>query len=61
MLKFDDVCQDCGIVFMLVAKAILDEKRVDSDAPLEVQQLLKEFIDILPEDLPKVLPPFSML
>jgi hypothetical protein len=33
MLKFDDVCQDCGIVFMLVAKTILDETRVDSDAP----------------------------
>ena len=61
MQKFDDACQDRGVVLMLVAKAIPDETGVDSDALLEVQQLLKEFIDILPADLPKVLPPMRTI
>jgi hypothetical protein len=55
--QFSMACRDCNIILAVVAKTIVDE--VTTMWPAEVHALLKEFVDLTPNELPQSLPPIK--
>ena len=51
-------CKESREVHLMVVKGEVESRDlVGAQIPVEVQTLLKEFDDVIPEDLPAILPP----
>ena len=53
--RFNSACREKGVIFVLVTKAI--DNAVIESWPPAIQQLLQEFANLTPEELPQTLPP----
>jgi hypothetical protein len=53
--KFTTACKETGVVLLLISRTVPVE--AERPVPQEVKQLLAEFVDLVPEELPKILPP----
>ncbi|GKE73288.1 reverse transcriptase domain-containing protein, partial [Tanacetum coccineum] len=52
-IGFEELMKTSPYVFTLV---VVEENKITSEAPLQVQPLLREFTDVIPDDIPPGLP-----
>jgi len=53
--KFTTACKETGVVLLLISRTVPVE--AERPVPQEVKRLLAEFVDLVPDELPKILPP----
>ena len=54
MSQFTQAMQEKKMVFMLITR---EKKQGDNNSPMELSDLLNEFQDIMPAEIPNQLPP----